>query len=40
MISDNEPPPVLGRWSRIYALVLVELALCIILFRVFGRVFS
>ena len=40
MSSDNEPPPVLGRWSRIYALVLVELGLCILLFRVFGRVFS
>lgn len=38
--AEEEPPPVLGRWSRIYTLVLVELALCILLFRVFGRVFS
>jgi hypothetical protein len=35
-----EGPPVLGSWNRIYALVLIELALCIILFRLFGRVFS
>lgn len=36
----NEPPPVLGRWWRLYALVLLDLALCILLLRVFGRAFT
>ncbi len=36
----EEAPPILGRWSRLYALVLVELALCILLFYLFERVFS
>ena len=36
----NEPPPVLGSWPRLYALVLLNLALCIILFRLFRKVFS
>jgi hypothetical protein len=39
-MSNSEPPPVLGSWNRIYALVLVELVLCIFLFRLFGQVFS
>ena len=25
----DEPPPILGRWSRLYALVIAELALVI-----------
>jgi hypothetical protein len=28
----DEPPPVLGRWSRVYALILCELALLILAF--------
>lgn len=36
----TEPPPVLGRWSRLYALVILDLALCILLFRLFCRAFS
>lgn len=36
----EEFPPVLGTWSRLYALVLIELALCILLFYLFERVFS
>jgi len=40
MTEREDPPPVLGRWGRLYALVLLNLALCIILFYVFGRVFS
>jgi hypothetical protein len=28
----DEPPPVLGRWSRVYALILGELALLIFAF--------
>lgn len=31
----DEPPPVLGRWSRVYALVLLELALVIFAFYLF-----
>jgi hypothetical protein len=36
----NEPPPILGTWPRFYAVVLLNLALCILLLRVFARVFS
>lgn len=39
-MTEQEPPPVLGAWSRLYALVLIELALCILLFYLFERVFS
>jgi hypothetical protein len=35
-----EPPPVLKSWGRIYALVLLNLLLCILLFYAFGRAFS
>lgn len=37
--EPEEPPPVLGRWSRLYALVLGLLALDIALFALFARVF-
>jgi len=33
-------PPLLGSWKRIYALVLGELVLCILLFRLFSWAFS
>jgi len=36
----NEPPPILGRWSRLYVLVLLDLVLCILAFRLFARHFS
>jgi hypothetical protein len=41
----NEPrkegaPPLLGSWNRIYAVVLGELVLCILLFRLFSWAFS
>ncbi|MCX6624070.1 MAG: hypothetical protein NTY38_24010 [Acidobacteria bacterium] len=36
----DEPPPFLGRWSRVYAVVLVYLALLITLFYVFSRTYS
>ena len=39
MTQPEEPPPVLGSWNRLYALVLGVLALCITLFHLFGRVF-
>jgi hypothetical protein len=31
----DEPPPVLGRWSRVYAVILAELALVILAFYFF-----
>ncbi len=36
----EEPPPLLGSWRAFYAVVLGELALCIALFWLFGRVFA
>lgn len=36
----SEPPPVLRSWGIIYALVLVNLLVCILLFYAFGRIFS
>ncbi len=33
------PPPILGTWARLYALVLGGLALCILLFWAFSRTF-
>ena len=39
MKHPEEPPPVMGTWNRIYALVLGALVLWIILLAVFGRVF-
>jgi hypothetical protein len=35
----DEPPPFLGRWSRLYALVLVLLAVEIALFWAFTQAF-
>lgn len=31
----DEPPPFLGRWSRVYILVLCELAVVILAFYLF-----
>jgi hypothetical protein len=31
----DEPPPVLGRWSRVYAVVICELGLTILAFYLF-----
>jgi len=36
----EQAPPILGSWKRIYALVLGELLLCILLFRLFSWAFS
>lgn len=33
-------PPMLGSWKKVYALVLGELVLCIVLFRLFSWAFS
>jgi hypothetical protein len=39
-MSEEAPPPLLGSWRRVYAVVLGELALLILLFRLFSRAFS
>ncbi len=38
--NGEEHPPILGSWKRIYAVVLGELLLCILLFRLFSWAFS
>ena len=38
--SPEEPPPVLGRWPRVYAAVLLYLAALITVFYIFGAVFT
>jgi uncharacterized membrane protein len=37
---SDEPPPILGTWRRIYAVVLVWLAVVIGLFYAFSRYFA
>ncbi len=37
---EDEAPPILGTWKRLYALVLGELLLCILLFALFSRACS
>jgi hypothetical protein len=37
--SNEEPPPILGSWNRLYALVLGTLALAILLLGLFARSF-
>lgn len=36
----DEPPPFLGTWPRVYAAVLIYLALIITAFYIFTRAFS
>jgi hypothetical protein len=37
---EDEPPPILGSWRRIYIIILFYLALLIAGFYVFTRVFA
>lgn len=37
--ADDEPPPFLGTWGRIYAFVLIHLALWILVFYFFTERF-
>lgn len=37
---EEAPPPVLGRWRNLYAVVLGALVLWIALFWLFGRAFA
>jgi hypothetical protein len=36
----EDAPPVLGSWKRLYAVVLGELLLLILLFALFSKVFA
>ena len=38
--SEDEPPPILGTWRRIYIIVLCYLAFLIAGFYIFTRVFA
>ena len=38
--AEDEPPPILGTWRRIYILVLCYLAMLVAGFYVFTRVFA
>jgi len=38
--EEDEPPPILGKWPLVYALVLCYLALLILAFYLFARVFD
>jgi hypothetical protein len=38
--ADDEPPPFLGSWRRVYTAVVIYLAGLILLFYLFMRAFS
>ena len=38
--NDDEPPPFLGSWRRVYTAVLIYLACVIIAFYTFTRIFA
>ena len=40
MKPDEEPPPLLKTWPRLYAAVLLWLITLIVLFYIFTRVFN
>jgi hypothetical protein len=40
MSSDEEPPPLLKTWPRLYAAVLLWLVVLIVLFYLFTRAFN
>jgi len=37
---DQEKPPILSSWKRLYAVVLLNLALLIVLFYLFTKAFD
>jgi len=39
-LPDDDPPPILGSWPRIYTAVLAFLALLIAAFYAFTRIFA
>ncbi len=38
--QPDEPPPILGTWRRLYTIVLAYLAVLIVLFLAFTRIFQ
>jgi len=40
MPMNEDGPPILRTWNRLYALVLGELLLCVLFFYLFTQVFS
>ena len=40
MAMSESVPPILGSWKRIYAIVLGELVLLVLLFRLFSWAYS
>ena len=38
--SEDEPPPFLGSWRRVYIVVLIYLACVIAAFYTFTRIFA
>jgi hypothetical protein len=39
-LSDDDPPPFLGTWERVYGAVVIYLAMLIVLFYTFSAVFT
>jgi len=39
-LTDDEPPPLLHTWGRVYTVVICYLACLIVLFYIFSRVFN
>ena len=37
---EEEPPPILGTWRRLYAIVVLYLVATIVAFYVFERMFT
>lgn len=38
--SNDEPPPILGSWARLYSVVIGALAVEVLIFYLFTRAFS
>jgi hypothetical protein len=38
--SEEERPPILGSWGRLYGVVLLELGVLIVLFYMFTKAFE
>jgi hypothetical protein len=40
LIPQDEPPPFLGTWARVYRAVVIYLVLLILAFYVFTRIYQ
>jgi hypothetical protein len=38
--KEESPPPFLGTWKNVYSLVLINLAVLVLLFYLFAKVFE